>query len=678
MQQVMRSYFEKVKYYWDKLSFNGNGKLHLIILIMLPLFLYVRVIGFGILGFDDNGIIDDAAKWLTAVKAGDDVLGHLAKLGNFGDSFYRPVQFLTYEIDASFSQNRPWMFHISNLLVHLLTVITLYFFLQHFNFKRITAFIFAALFAVHPLSAVAVAWVPSRGDTLIALFGMVLFITYDNYFKKQKTIHLILHMAMFLVTILTKESTVFFPVFLFTYSHYILKVPFSLKKYLPFFISWTTFIGVYFILRKLLFHSGMPSDAFTITNFIKNLPALPSLFGEIVFPYKLSTLPLYDFRTLLIGLITIVPAAVISIKKAIEKNYLYIWAFSWFVAFNLAPMFYRLSTADYFYNYLSHRNYLPMLGIFLFVALYFAESKLAVKKMFVVICAAGLICLFTGMSFIQSDYYKTGSAFNKRAWECNQKNVMALNGIGSDAFGAGRFDEAFGIFNQSLGIWKNALAYYYRGCIYEIKGQNDKAMADYSTLMQYLNTLPSQGILIEALNNRASQKVKRKDYEGAIVDLNIAAQIDTTSYIIMYNLGNYHLEVKRYTDAVACFTRAISLKSGLFEAYTNRGICRYELHDYAGALSDYQEATKINPFYQLAYNNTGVTLRELQRYDEAIEYFNRTLSMNSKFAAAYYGRATVYLRIHDLEAAKADFIEALKLGYEPAKQFLREIPAKKI
>jgi tetratricopeptide (TPR) repeat protein len=301
-----------------------------------------------------------------------------------------------------------------------------------------------------------------------------------------------------------------------------------------------------------------------------------------------------------------------------------------------------------------------------------------VKKTFKVVGIAVIICLFTGMSFNQSEYYKSGHQFNTRAYDCNQKNIMALNGLASDAFMSGKLDEAFGMFNTSIGIWKNALAYYYRGCIYEIRGQNDKAMADYSTLMQYLNTLPSQGILVEALNNRANQKVKRKDYEGAIVDLNIAAQIDTTSYMIVYNLGNYHLEMKRYPDAIACFTRAIALKSDLFEAYTNRGICRYELKDYEGALADYQAAMKINPFYQLAYNNTGVTLREMQRYDESIEYFNRTLSMNSKFAAAYYGRATVYLRKNDLEAAKADFIEALKLGYEPAKQFLREIPAKHI
>ena len=202
-------------------------------------------------------------------------------------------------------------------------------------------------------------------------------------------------------------------------------------------------------------------------------------------------------------------------------------------------------------------------------------------------------------------------------------------------------------------------------------------MADYTMIMQYVNTLPSQGILVDALNNRASQKVKRKDMEGAVYDLMLASQIDTTNFTVVYNLGNYQMELKKFDLAVISFTKALAIKKDMYEAFTNRGICRYELKDYNGALEDYQDALKINPFYQLAYNNTGVTLRELGRYDESIEYFNRTLSMNSRFAAAYYGRATVELKQNNLKAAESDFIEALRLGYEPAKQFLREIPGKK-
>ena len=677
MHTAVITYVEKVKNFLEKISYRDNARLHLLIIITLPLFLYVRTIGFGILGFDDNGIIDEAAKWLTEVKAGDDIPGHLAKLGNFGDSFYRPVQFLTYEIDASFSQKNPWMYHISNLLVHLATVVVLYFFLLHFNFKRTSAMIAAMLFSVHPLSAVAVTWIPSRGDTLIALFGMLLFITYDNYFKTGKTSHLVLHMILFLITVLTKESTVFFPVFLFFYSQYILKVPFNWKKYLPFFISWTGFIGVYFILRRLLFHNGMPPDAFTLGNFMKNLPALPSLLGKIIIPFKLSTLPLYDSQTLLVGLLCFVPLMILAVKKALQKNYIYIWGLTWFVAFNLAPMFYRLGTADYFYNYLEHRNYLPMLGIVLMLVAYATETFHAHKERIVKFIAIGLIFLFTGMSFVQSNYYKDSQQFNARAYDCNDKNITALNGLGMNAFMAGNIDNALFIFNKSINIWKNALAYYYRGCIYELRGQNDKAMADYTMIMQYVNTLPSQGILVDALNNRASQKVKRKDMEGAVYDLMLASQIDTTNFTVVYNLGNYQMELKKFDLAVISFTKALAIKKDMYEAFTNRGICRYELKDYNGALEDYQDALKINPFYQLAYNNTGVTLRELGRYDESIEYFNRTLSMNSRFAAAYYGRATVELKQNNLKAAESDFIEALRLGYEPAKQFLREIPGKK-
>ena len=666
----MNNYIAQIQSYLERISFREKTKYHIIALLIIPAFLYIRILTFNVIGFDDNGIIENAVKWLDNVKTGEHVLENVSKLGNFGDSFYRPVQFVSYEVDASFSQKDPWMYHVSNLIVHLLTVITLYFFLQHFTIKKTYALVSSIMYAVHPLAAVAVAWIPSRGDTLIALFGMLLFISYDNYFKKGKKRYFVLHSLLFLVIMFTKESTVFFPVFLVTYSHYIVNIRFRIKKYAPFIIVWTSVVVLYFLLRHILFHNGMPADAFTIGNFLHNLPSLPGLLGKILVPYKLSTLPLFDFETTLVGGICAIPLIFIIIHGIRHKQYIYLWCFAWFIAFNLAPMFYKLGTADFFYNYLEHRNYLPMIGIFIMLTIFISKLTSEKLRRFVQYAIIPVIVVFSILSFIQCGFYKNGDDFNDRAYYCNQNNITALNGIGSKFFGKGQFDVALNIFNRSLGIRKTAMGYFYRGCIYEVLGKSDLALADYSMIMQYLNTIPSADVLVDALTNKANQKAARNDFEGAINDLTLASQIDSTKQDVFYNLGIFLFNLKQYQNAIGNFDRAINLKSTMVDAYINRAYCKFELHDYEGAIADNATAIKMNPVSTLAYNNTGVALRELQRYDEAISSFNRTINLDSKFAAAYYGRATVLLLQHDVINAKKDFYEAARLGYKAAENYL--------
>ena len=665
----MREFF---KTYLSRAAIENDRRLHIIVLLILPLIIYIRTIGFQIIGFDDNGIIDNADIWLKTLKGGGDVLKTLLSLGNFGNSFYRPIQFLTYEIDASISANSPWMFHVSNILVHLASVVTLYYFIQHFDISKKIAFVVSLLFSIHPLTAVAVGWVPSRGDTLIALFGMLAFISYDNYIKRDQRTFLFLHFVIFFITFMTKESTVFFPVFLCAYSILILKDTVSFKKYLPVFLGWAICIGIFFLLRKLSFHESMPPDAFTIQNFIRNLPAIPSLFGKIIIPYNLSTLPLFDVASLLIGILTLIPIGIFCFRKALKKNYVYLWGLAWVIVFNIAPMFYRLSTADYFYNYLEHRDYLPMIGMFIVAGIYIKEHQLDEKKYFAYGVAVILV-LFSVQSFIQSGYYKENFDFNNRAIECNPRNASALSGRGVNYFGQGKVDLALLDINASLGLWENAMSYFYRGIIYETQNKNNQAMDDYSKAMQCLNTLPSANAMAQVLSSRANQKYNRRDYEGSLNDLDMAAQIDTTIPQVYYNRGNTHLAMRHYQLAIRDYDRTLSMSPKSVDVFTNRGIAKYELHDYEGALKDYKEAITINPFYILPYNNIGVTLRELNRYDEAISYFDRVIGMDSKLGAAYYGRATVRLRQKNFNSALLDLLEARKLGYAGAAQLMQEL-----
>jgi hypothetical protein len=176
---------------------------HIILLILLPFFLYIKVAGFEFIDFDDVAII----------KNNFDILGHFSKIGiafktdafisAHGD-FYRPMQTVSFMLDALIGGDRPWIYHLFNLLYHILTVVSLYFFLRSLQIKNMASLFIALLFSVHPLLTAAVSWIPARGDVLIGLFGVLLFNTFGRYCRTKNTGWLMLHSLLFALALFSK------------------------------------------------------------------------------------------------------------------------------------------------------------------------------------------------------------------------------------------------------------------------------------------------------------------------------------------------------------------------------------------------------------------------------------------------------------------------------------------
>ena len=111
------------------------------------------------------------------------------------------------------------------------------------------------------------------------------------------------------------------------------------------------------------------------------------------------------------------------------------------------------------------------------------------------------------------------------------------------------FDELIGQDRQ------NADLYYSRGCLYEQKGDLDKAKNDFTKSID--------------INNRVSDAY--------------------------YNRGLIFVRIKEYTLAIKDFDKAIELDSQAVDAYCNRGSANYQLGKSDLALRDYNEGLKIDP-----------------------------------------------------------------------------------
>ena len=118
---------------------------------------------------------------------------------------YQPMRVLSYAIDYRIGGFNPFIYHIHNIILHILSSIVLYFFLIQFlpqiqrgvfkngNFDladtchlKIITLTAVLFFAVHPVNVEAVTWLSSRKYVLLAFFAfrkpepLTVFVKIEN------------------------------------------------------------------------------------------------------------------------------------------------------------------------------------------------------------------------------------------------------------------------------------------------------------------------------------------------------------------------------------------------------------------------------------------------------------------------------------------------------------------
>lgn len=641
----------------------NKGWFHISILILLPLLIYVQSVKFDYTNFDDNGIILQKFDIVGDIHKIDTVLHTDAFFNPTGD-FYRPVQNLSFMLDAHVSHEKLWMFHITNLLIHILTCISLYFFLQFLTLKRYTAFLLSLIFAVHPLFASGVGWIPSRGDILIGLLGLNLFLTFGKYFTTGKFYYFILHAVLFLITIFTKETTVLFPFFFLYFYFLILKRDFnfkSIKKLIPFGVIWAACFVVFYILRKkVVANSGATVDVLGIIPFFKNNQVIPTIIGKFFVPFNLSTFPLYDNISAIIGILCMIALVYLTFEYSKDKKWAVLMGLLWFLFFTIPPTIYRLENADTFFNYLEHRTYLPMIGIVIIIG-FFLDNHLTsatFSKRFAWFYIP-LIVLFSYLAYVHCADYKDNISVSTRAAVLGNPAGLSMR--------AGMYIDKGDTTNAMLDMDKaielnpkDPNMFFSRGRIKAKMNEHEAAEQDFSLAIT-LN--PG---MINAYLARSVEKRALKKYESAFRDIFMAAKYDSANPKVYCSFGNLFIAVKDYGNAVTAFTRAILLQHSYAEAYNNRAYARVLLADYPGAINDCDSALKFmsKTPSAITYNNLGQAYRELNQPDSAMKYFNKALSINKNFPEGYYERGKAKQKINDLPGACEDLHKAADLGYK--------------
>jgi tetratricopeptide (TPR) repeat protein len=172
-------------------------------------------------------------------------------------------------------------------------------------------------------------------------------------------------------------------------------------------------------------------------------------------------------------------------------------------------------------------------------------------------------------------------------------------------------------------------------------------------------------LLYTAKNCPQSQQLKYlKLAQSQAETIIIEADLEFSSGLFVWDIGNSLLKFKHYEEAVTSYDRALNINPEDDSAWSNRGVALDILKRYEEVVTSFDRALDINPEDDSAWSNRGVALGNLERYEEAVTSFDRALKINPENDSAWSNRGVALANLERYEEAVTSYDRALKINPE--------------
>ena len=126
-------------------------------------------------------------------------------------SNWHPLTWLSHALDYQLYQLNPAGHHVSNVLLHMFSVILLFLLLVRATGTAGRSFVVAALFAVHPFNVESVAWIAERKNVLSTFFFLLSLGAYGWYALKPSFRRYLTLVAFFALGLAAKAMVITLP-----------------------------------------------------------------------------------------------------------------------------------------------------------------------------------------------------------------------------------------------------------------------------------------------------------------------------------------------------------------------------------------------------------------------------------------------------------------------------------
>lgn len=605
---------------------------HVILMVAAVLLAYSKIFSAGFMSWDDIDYVFNTPD-ITGFTA--------AHFQNWWTEYYignyQPLPMMSYALDYALGGNEPFVYHLTNIIWHILDVILLYACMRRMQGSMYIALFVALLFALHPVQTESVSWIAARNKVMNGFFFLLAMYIYIDYVLHHKNSKLIWVYLCAIAAYLCKLTAVTLPFALLAVDIWMHR-PMKDKKVwlekLPLVLIAIP-IGVINLQAQaeVAFLDTHPEFSLLHTIVFAGYAYVQYIINLMV-PIKLSVLYPYPTAIGVVHIVYTVIAAAVVVAGFIawRKNWYVLAGGILFYTVNIAIVlqfvqFGEVLMAD---RYL----YLACIGIWYpivyFIYSYFSKGEN--PKTVVAAAVLGIITLVYGATtFARNDIWLSELNFWKSVTDKFPESSVAQSSLGGVYMKEGDNAEAMRHIDEAIRLdAANYKAWYNKGVLLLRRGNKQEALV--------------------ALN----KTISLKDYTKALF----------TRALLYQQTGNC-------SAALQDVDKVLSQEPENARAHYIKADCIEQQGDVYGAIAEYTKAIELEPAEPLFFLRRGLLLTQQNKNIDAIRDMSSAIQIRPEYSEAWYWRGMIKYRIGEMPCD--DLNQARNLGLSEATDALLEI-----
>jgi tetratricopeptide (TPR) repeat protein len=592
---------------------------------------------------------------------------------------YHPITLLSNAVEYYFFGFNPFLYHLDNLILHLLNTSLVYLFFFLLRKKVSMAFFIALVFGIHPMHVESVAWLSERKDLLYALFFLISMIAYLIYIRRKERIYLYITFVSFILSVLSKSAGIVLPLVLIIIEMMEgRKLNWTIIKNKWLFLSISFLFGILAIYTQKLTGSVQSHPEYNIIERIFFI-----LYGYVFYLWKffipapLSALHLYPSKIdgwiplqYYLAPIIIIDLIVLLFFINKRKTQMILGLLFYTACIGLVLQIVPLGP-----SLVSERfSYIPYIGVSYFVYIlmldiyeYMIENGLKWINI-CIYCIAGIYFVSLGyLSFERSKVWKNSIVLIKDALDKNDTGEYTYWMRGNLDFHEKNYASAIQNFDALLQLKPGyADAYHNRGYTRFIIKDYEGAVSDYDSAI-------ARGVKgVNTYIDRAYARYMLKDYSKALEDYNFVILKEPLKAEAYYYRGDMKAAMHDTLSALKDFNKALELNPAYTEVIASRGMMYYQKRDFASAEKDFSTLLKLKPEMIELHNFRGICRMNQGNFSSAMQDFYEVISQRPQYAEAYVNRGLLKQKMGSRNAACDDWKQAAVLKNTQAENLIRE------
>ncbi|MCC5917834.1 MAG: tetratricopeptide repeat protein [Cryomorphaceae bacterium] len=656
-------------------------------LLFITFTVYQQVGSFELINYDDNRYVTDNPDIIDFSFKG---IVKMLFAPEYTEELVPPLTSLSLAMNYAVHELNPGGYHKINLLFHLINIVLVVVLIMRVSGNNKWASLFvAAVFAFHPSTTEAVAWVAARKEVQYSMFYLLAALMALKYWETKKTKHYIAVLILFILSYFSKYAAAAFPVFYVAmailwqkrkdFKKVILEsIPFFLFPLYSVYLSLggRAFFNPYTpdasrdalesissetLYASFTFFQKLVLGGYSLLHYVKSF--LFPFHQQIIYPYPQldaeGSLP-PNFLLYLLGWSILLLAGFYWWKKREIQSSLVGFGIIFFfvhiaLVLHVLPIGGRVVVAERY-------SYLPYIGL---AAVGFSFLNRLPKNTSIIV-GIGYLVVLLGFTSIRLPQWSNSETIFSDLVDKEPEYATGFISLGSYYYNVGNDREAEPLFLRAIEINPKAeLAYLNLGAIYVRSDQLDKA---HKYLSKGLEIAPnSAGIHY----NMALVYIKRNILGKALS--HFEAVTEHGGYGNFHGMAHYHAGRINFVQgnfkiAKEHFTKSLWTQPDFEHAHNNLGMTNAALGEHKEALPHFQRALQLNPGFWMARYQLCVSQFALQNWDAVENLSNQLIQQQPKEPAPYYYLGRALHAKGNVDKGCEAIRNAARGGFEEAQQ----------